>query len=220
MCNHSDIGVLFDLDGVLIDSEQKYSQLWRNIDKEFPTGIPHFERVIKGTTLPDILQRYFPNENIRRQVELRCIDGESNMTYEMTPGAIVLLETLKLRKIPAAMVTSSDNVKMRHLWTILPNLRNYFSTVIASEDVTRSKPDPEGYLKAAERIGVAPQRCIVVEDSVQGVKAGKAAGAFVVGMTETMGRMAIERVADTVLDSLEDFELDKYIEIILSKENR
>lgn len=209
-----DIALLFDLDGVLIDSEARYSELWKEINKKFYTGIDNLETVIKGTTLPDILSRYFPEPSIRSQVEIMCIEGEANMRYGLNPGVDSLLKELQRRNIPVAMVTSSDEVKMNHLWEILPELKQYFSTIIASEDVSRSKPDPEGYIKAAERLGIVAERCIVVEDSVQGIRAGKSAGAFVVGISTTLGRDAISKYADIIIDSMEEFELDKYIEII------
>lgn len=217
MSNRKKIGILFDLDGVLIDSERKYSEIWRRINEDYPTGVKNLERVIKGTTLPDILMRYFPDETIRKQVAERCVYEEANMTYELNVGAKELLEEIKRRGIPMAMVTSSDAVKMAHLWELLPDLRQYFDTIIASEQVTRSKPDPEGYLKAAHNIGVEATNCIVVEDSLQGIKAGKNAGALTIGITETMGRETIEGAADIIIDSISELNLDYSIAKLIER---
>lgn len=217
MSNRKKTGILFDLDGVLIDSERKYSEIWRRINEDYPTGVKNLERVIKGTTLPDILMRYFPDETIRKQVAERCVYEEANMTYELNVGAKELLEEIKRRGIPMAMVTSSDAVKMAHLWELLPDLRQYFDTIIASEQVTRSKPDPEGYLKAAHNIGVDATNCIVVEDSLQGIKAGKSAGALTIGITETMGRETIKGAADIIIDSISELNLDYSIAKLIER---
>lgn len=211
MANMLKIGALFDLDGVLIDSERKYSQIWKRINEDFPTGVENLENVIKGTTLPDILKRYFPDENIRKQVAVRCVEEEQNMVYDFCDGVIELLDTLKAKNIPIAMVTSSDAVKMNHLWQQHPTFKSYFDTIIDAEKVVKSKPDPEGYLKAASEIGVNPENCIVFEDSYQGVKAGKSAGAYVVGITGTIDKCLLETIADVVVESIKDINFDNLI---------
>lgn len=207
-----DIAFLFDLDGVLIDSERSYSQFWKGITEIYPTGIPDFERVIKGTTLTDILTRYFPDEKVREDVERRCWELESVIRYGYEEGAIELLRTLKERSIPAALVTSSDRVKMDHLWLQLPELRELLTAVVDGDMVTYSKPHPEGYLKAAEMVNRDPRRCVVFEDSLTGVKAGRAAGAYVVGMSQTLGADKIAPFAHEVLDSLNELDIDNLIE--------
>lgn len=214
IANCTKIGVLFDLDGVLIDSERKYSLIWKRINEDFPTGIEHLESVIKGTTLPDILTRYYPDENIRKQVAERCVYEEANMVYDMCEGALELISALKNKGIPMAMVTSSDAVKMGHLWNQHPDLKGYFSTIIDAEKVVKSKPDPEGYLKAAAAIDAEPCNCIVFEDSYQGVKAGKSAGAFVIGIAGTVEKCRLEEYADIVIDSLLEVKVDRLITLI------
>lgn len=211
MSNRENIGFLFDLDGVIIDSEQSYSRFWKSIDHDFPTGIVDFERVIKGTTLYDILDRYFPDPEIRDEVERRCWNLEKEIVYGYEPGAENLLHELKQRQIPAILVTSSDKVKMQHLWQQLPGLRELLAGVIDAEMVTFSKPDPEGYLKGASIAGALPSRCVVFEDSLTGVMAGRAAGAYVVGLSGTLGREKVAPYSDIVLDSLKQLDLDNLI---------
>lgn len=213
--NRSDnIGFLLDLDGVIIDSEKSYSRFWRGIDRIYPSGIPDFERVIKGTTLYDILDRYYPDPKVRADVEKRCWALESEIVYGYEDGAENLLKELKRRGIPAVLVTSSDKVKMEHLWQQLPGLRDLLVGVVDAEMVTRSKPDPEGYLKGAAIAGANPRRCVVFEDSLTGVKAGKAAGAYVVGMSGTLGADKVAPYSDIVADTLNEIDLDKLIETL------
>lgn len=211
MSHNDNIGFLFDLDGVIIDSEQSYSRFWKGIDRDFPTGVKDFERVIKGTTLYDILDRYFPDPEIRAEVERRCWNLESEIVYGYESGAEQLLIELKERQIPAVLVTSSDKVKMQHLWQQLPNLKELLTGVIDAEMVTVSKPDPEGYLKGAAIANALPSRCVVFEDSLTGVMAGRTAGSYVVGMTGTLGKEKIAPYSDVVLDSLHQLELERLI---------
>lgn len=211
------IGFLFDLDGVLIDSERSYSRFWRGIDSIYPTGIPQFDRVIKGTTIYDILGRYFPDPEARKDIEQRLFKFESEIVYHFEPGAKELLLELKRRGIPAVLVTSSDKVKMANLWKQLPEMRPLLAGIIDAEMVTRSKPDPEGYLKGAEMAGANPRNCVVFEDALTGVKAGRGAGAYVVGMSGTLGADKVAPYSDIVLDNLTQLDLDALIKAL---ENR
>ncbi len=206
----SKIAFLFDLDGVIIDSERTYTRIWQAIDEAFPTGVKDFARVIKGTTLYDILERYFPAE-VRPEVRQRCLDAEQHIKFGYEKGAFELLSHLKEQGYPTALVTSSDGVKMGRLWAQLPELRDMFTAIVDAEMVTRSKPDPQGYLKAAALLGVEASRCAVFEDAFTGVSAGRAAGAYVVGLTATLGAEKLAPASDLLLDSLEELDLDRLI---------
>lgn len=196
-------GFLFDLDGVLIDSEKEYTRIWEAIDRQWPTGIAGFAHIIKGTTLPNILSTYFPEE-LHERINGVLHRMQSEMQFYYAPGARNFLLKLRSAGIPAAIVTSSDNRKMTLLWQQLPELHTLVDVVIDANDISRSKPDPEGYLLAASKLGVDPCECVVAEDAVLGARAGKSAGAFVLGIAATMGREAMEREADHVVDTLED----------------
>lgn len=185
MIDSSIAGALFDVDGVLIDSEPLYTHFWATVGHLYPTGIPNFSSVIKGTTLTDILDTYFPDKNIQEEITRKVHTFESELDYPIFPGVIEFLEDLKAHNIPIAMVTSSDSIKMGYLFRQHPRFRNYFDTVITGSMVTRSKPDPEGYLLAAKMISRDPVNCFVFEDSIQGLQAGMSSGATVIGLTTT-----------------------------------
>ncbi len=207
-------GFLFDLDGVLIDSERRYTRIWADIEHDFPTGVDDFPRVIKGMTLNDILDRYFPSQEVRKAVERRCLEAERELRFGYMPGACELLETLHDRGVPVALVTSSDGQKMRVLRAALPGFVESFTAVVDGDMVSRGKPDPEPYLTGARLIGVPIERCVVVEDAVNGLKAGLASGAYVVGMTDTLGRAAVEPYAHEVHDSLEELDADRLLAVL------
>lgn len=201
------IGFLFDLDGVIIDSETEYTRIWREIDRVFHTGVENFEYKIKGSTLPTILSTYFREED-RTTVTEMLYSMESRMAYNFCPGAEELLHELQRRGVPSALVTSSNNDKMAHLREQQPHLESLFDTVITADCITRSKPDPEGYRLGASRLGLPPSRCYVVEDSVQGMRAGRAAGAVVIGISGTLPYKTVCRECDLPLTSIEMLPLD------------
>ena len=209
----SDIGFLFDLDGVLIDSEREYTRIWSDIESKYPTGVSDFPRVIKGTTLPHILDTYFP-ENIHAQIVRELVTRENHMVYDYCPGAEKTLAALKEYCIPAAIVTSSMPDKMEKLFRIHPELRSMVGTVVDASVVTHSKPDPQGYLIAADRLGRKPSRCVVIEDSLQGMAAGKNAGAFVIGLSMTLGEKSVAGHADKIIDTLADISVDEILSLI------
>ena len=213
MNNKNDIACLFDLDGVLVDSERIYTKIWEAIERQWPTGIENFAYKIKGTTLEDILERYFP-EDVREDVTKELIRLEGMMIYEALPGAISFLDALKEKGIPIALVTSSNGLKMAHLWNDMPGFKEKFDVIITGDEVKCSKPDPEGYLAAAAALGVDPHRCAVFEDSLQGVKAGKAAGAFVIGVAGTLKASDIEPFSDIVVNAVADIYPDKLEETL------
>lgn len=210
------IGCLFDLDGVLVDSERIYTKIWEAIEKQWPTGIEDFPYKIKGTTLEDILERYFPVD-VREEVTKELIRLEGMMVYGPLPGAMEFLDSLRNKGIPRALVTSSNGLKMDHLWMDMPHLKEKFDVVITGDQVTNSKPDPEGYLKAAAALSVDPRRCAVFEDSLQGVKAGKAAGAFVIGVAGTLKASDIAPFSDIVVNAVADINIDQLETILKSR---
>lgn len=211
------IAFLFDLDGSLIDSERQYTSMWSEIEKIYPTGIPDYEHYIKGRTLVNILESFYPTDEIRNDIKARLIEMEEKMTFEYTQGADSLLSELERRGIPFALVTSSDEKKMSEVRKQMPGLEKRFNAIVLGDMISRSKPDPEGYLLAAKLLGCPARRCAVVEDALQGLRAGHAAGSYVIGMCDTLGRKAVEPEADVALDSLLELDLDSIITILTSR---
>lgn len=205
MKNKTEIGFLFDLDGVLIDSETRYSQIWREINRLYPSGFDDLETRIKGTTLENILSTYFPE--VKAEVTKILYEKENEMIYDYCFGALSFLE--KIKDYKSALVTSSNEVKLQRLWLQHPELKSYFDVVIDGSMVKNSKPDPEGYLLAAERLGVNSKNCVVFEDSLQGVKAGRNSGAFVVGIAGTLPAEVLKEDSDIIVNRLDepDFEI-------------
>ena len=191
-------GMLFDLDGVLVDSEGEYSKFWGGMGDRYGLA-PTFAADIKGTTIGEILQN-FPEPD-RESILVALHEFEANMEYPVYPGVMDFLRRLAAKGIPSAIVTSSDNVKMDLLFSRRPELREMVNVIITGSMVKHSKPDPEGYLRGAELIGVPIEDCCVFEDSLQGLQAGRSSGATVIGIATTNPRAKVELLADITLDS-------------------
>lgn len=204
--------VLFDLDGVLIDTESMYTEFWAKIGKDFDLPSPTFALDIKGTTLKSILE-LFPTEELKQRVMNRIHEFEDTMHYRMFAGVETFLQELKKAGIPTAIVTSSDEVKMACLFSQLPALRDMVDVVIDASMVTRSKPDPQGYLLAAGKLGCDPVDCYVFEDSLQGLEAGRRAGATVIGLATTNSRDEVAPLCDYLLPSFIGFTPDRLLDI-------
>ncbi|MCM1152816.1 MAG: HAD family phosphatase [Muribaculum sp.] len=211
------VAFLFDLDGVLVDSESEYTRIWQHIDNIYPTGVEDFTKKIKGTTLPHILDRYYPDMDVRAKVEQLLYEQEKKMVYRYCDGAKQLLDVLHEKGIPIALVTSSNDHKMQHLYHDIPEFRSYFDTVIDDHCVTKSKPDPQGYLLAANRLNINIYNCAVVEDSLQGVKAGRSSGAYVIGDIGTLSGDVLKPYCDLLVNNLREINVDNLIELLQNR---
>lgn len=198
---------LFDFDGVLMDTESQYSRFWDETGRKF-VNIEGFGSIIKGQTLKQIFAKHFAgySEEELRAIEDAINDFEKEMTYEFIPGAREFLLELKKAGIPTAIVTSSNNTKMSQVYKVHPQLHTMVDAILTSEHFTRSKPDPECFLKGMEVLGGTPGTTVVFEDSIHGLTAARAAGAYVVGLATTNSRETIEPLCDMVLDDFTDIE--------------
>jgi HAD superfamily hydrolase (TIGR01509 family) len=208
------VAVLFDLDGVLIDTESLYTVFWDKVDDLYPTGVENFSKVIKGNTLDRILATYYPNKDIQKRIIDILKEYENDMKYVMFDGVIDFLTSLRDNGIPIAIVTSSNDAKMSHLFAQIPELATYPGVIITDKSVKHGKPDPECYLLAASKLGFTPDRCVVFEDSIAGIKAGIKAGAKVVALATTLSKDVLKAETDIVLDSIKDISVKNILDLM------
>ena len=195
------IAALFDLDGVIIDTEPQYSIFWDKTGAEYLHDTDHFGMIFKGNTLRQIFDLFFAgHEDWQQQIASALLKWEKSMRFDLIPGILEFLKALRDNHIRTAIVTSSDNEKLDSLWQAHPELKGYFDTIISADVITRSKPDPEGYLLAARRLGVKPEKAFVFEDSRAGLQAGRAGGMTVVGVATTLSADEITPLADRVIN--------------------
>lgn len=189
---------LFDLDGVVFDTEPQYTVFWGMICRQYHPEHPGLEHEIKGQTLNQIYDKWFngPLASERDSITQRLDAYEQSMHYDFIDGFLQLIDDLRLHDVKTAVVTSSNIPKMESVYRHQPIFRSLFDAILTSEDFARSKPDPDCYLRAAKRLGADPGECIVFEDSFNGLRSGKAANMAVVGMATTNSADAIAPFSD------------------------
>ncbi len=193
------IGFLFDLDGVILDSEPQYDIFWGNqFLKAYPQN-PELHRAIKGQTLTEIFNRFFPDVATQEQITRELNDYERNMPMPWVEGFPYFAREINSAGHLSCIVTSSNQPKMRSVYAQHPELRQLVSRQVTSEDFHESKPSPECYLMGMQRLGLEPARCIAFEDSVNGLKSAHAAGVRVVGLATSL---TVEQIEDLHLADL------------------
>lgn len=206
---------LFDLDGVVLDTESQYTVCWDRIGKVYKPDIPHFAHLIKGQTLTQIFNRYFKDEEkAQHEIENQLIEFEKNMDYAYIPGVVAFIKDLKQNHVNTAIVTSSNQKKMANVYHRHPEFETLFDVILTSEDFKRSKPEPDCYLTAAAHFAVSHNQCVVFEDSINGLKAGKAAQMKVCGLATTNSIEVIEPLSDMVMKDFVGMSYEKLCEII------
>lgn len=199
---------LFDFDGVIADTESQYTVFWDRIGLEF-LGLEDFGHTIKGQTLVQIFGKHFAGMEEQQKAVVPLLDEfERNMSYDYIPGAYEFMLSLKAAGVPMAIVTSSNDIKMQQVHKAHPELAGLVDAILTSEHFSKSKPDPECFLKGMEVLGATPEGTLVFEDSFHGLTAGRASGARVVGLATTNKRETIAPLCDVVIDDFTGFTLD------------
>ncbi len=199
--------VLLDLDGVIVDTEPQYKTFWDMMGKMY-LGIDDFQFRIKGQTLVQIYDGHFRGmDALQEEITGRLNEYELTMSYDYVPGVYEFMKSLKEAGVPMAIVTSSNEQKMEKVRKAHPELWDMADAVLTSEHFSRSKPDPECFLKGMEVLGGKPEETYVFEDSLHGVNAGLAAGAHVIGMATTLPRNLLEPLCEKVIDNFVGFSL-------------
>jgi len=209
--------VLWDLDGVLVDTAPFHFQAWQELFQSLGKGFADvdFRRTFglrNDAILRDILGELTAAEVERlaqRKEELYRDKVEGRVTA--IPGAIDLLRRLQRRGSKIAIVSSTPRENVRVVLRSL-GLEGAFEAVVAEEDAPKGKPDPQGFLLAAEKLGVEAGECVVIEDAPGGVEAAKRAGMRCIGLATSRPREALAG-ADLVVDSLEEATVYSFLGI-------
>lgn len=204
------LGALFDWDGVVIDSSSQHERSWEMLADEIGQPLPsdHFVRgfgmknqviipnILQWTDDPDKIHRY----SLRKEALYREIIAREGITP--LPGVRELLKMLREHGVPCSVASSTHRENVEVIFDAI-GIRDYFSAVVTAEDVSRGKPDPEVFLKGAQKINRKPQNCVVFEDAHVGIEAGLAAGSKVIAVATTHDISELGK-ADTAVNSLEE----------------
>jgi sugar-phosphatase len=205
--------VVFDMDGVLVDSEP----IWRRVELEVfgRLGVElREEDLLKtmGVRIADVVRMWHerhpwdepPVEDVADEIVERVADTIEREA-SLAGGALEAIDRLRAHGLPLALASSSP---MRLIEAVLRmgRLEDRFDVVLTAEDEEHGKPAPDVYLSAARALGVAPERCLAIEDSINGVRAAKAAGMVVIAVPPPETRGGDIGGADLILGSLADLD--------------
>ncbi len=227
---NSGMGVIFDLDGVLVDTGWAHKQSWYDLaEKE---GLNMSDEFFYGTfgmrndqIIPKLVERSCRGHLARdsRAGRFRHVGQLSDWKEQryreiiaekltLPAGVGELLDDLKKNDFLMAVGSSAPKANL-NLCLDRVHIRDYFDACVTGEEVVEGKPAPETFLRAAEKLGLSPQCCVVVEDAAQGVEAGKAAGMPVVAVTTTRDRADLS-AADIIVDSLGELTAEAFARLL------
>jgi HAD superfamily hydrolase (TIGR01509 family) len=188
-----DRAVIFDMDGLLLDSERPYRDAWLKVSnqKGFPLNESIYVKVV-GRDDRDTFEIFrshfgddFPYEEICTDVRVMMDQHTAKGGHALKEGVVDLLEYLEQRSIPCAVATSTMRQKAQARLN-QPNILRFFRDVSGGDEVTKGKPEPDLYLLAAKKLGVVPGDCLVFEDSAPGARAAHKAGMKVIVIPDLM----------------------------------
>jgi len=190
--------VLLDMDGTLVDSDAAVERAWTTWAGEFGVDVAETIAGAHGSPADNTVRRMRPDlvaagvtAAADRQLQLQYTDVADVVA---TKGTLDLLAVLDARGLPWTIVTSADvrlaTARLAAAGIPVPAL------MVTIEDVRAGKPDPEGFLLGARRLGIAPQHCLVVEDSAPGIAAGRAAGMPVAALRGLAAELPVSSLAD------------------------
>jgi HAD superfamily hydrolase (TIGR01509 family) len=212
--------VVFDLDGILIDSEPVFEEAAKRLlGRRGLKWVPEVAHAMMGTPgkqafayFREFYQLPETIEELSAESSVDFYDVLKNQPIPLMHGVVELLDRLKSKGIPHAIATSSSRRYVKRVFE--PHgLLDRFQFVLTCEDVHLGKPHPEVYEKAASQLGNAPAEILVIEDSVNGVRAAKAAGARCVAVPHERVKREALHIADLIVPHLLDERLGRLLDV-------
>lgn len=200
-------GVLFDLDGIIVDTLHYHFLAWKHMFETLGGRVSeHTVLLHEGRNsreiLPILIKEagvHIPEEQQARFIEEKRAYYRSIVHVKQYPGAIQTIDALKRRGYKVALVTACALKNMQH--SLNPGQQAHFDFIITGDEIPRAKPFPDSYLEAARQLGLAPAECLVVENAPLGIEAAKNAGMRCIAIETTLGREHLAS-ADRILPSI------------------
>ena len=214
--------LIFDMDGVLVDSNPFHVQKW--IEFLHERGIPYnaedLPKQILGSRNDTALRRFFGRDLPKGEIEKLSEDLEARFRAAFRPhaqpllGLKTLMDECRAEGIPLAVASSAMTKNVDFVVDTL-KLRSYFASIVTGDDVSRPKPDPEIYIQAAERLTLAPAKCVAFEDSFVGIESAKRASMKCVAIASTFPaeELRSQTQADLVVKNFEELSLARLREL-------
>lgn len=215
-------GLLFDMDGVLVNNldvhREAFAEFFRRygVERTFDELNRHF-----GRGNDDIMGDLMPRDIVER-VGIRELGNQKEAIYREIYAPTIkpqegLIEFLRESEHEGLRSAVGSSGFLANVDFVLDkcDIRRYFSAIVAGDQVTKCKPDPEIYLTAATKLGLEPSECIVFEDAEAGIEAGKRAGMVVVALATTFSREFLEGTeADLIIDDFRDINVERLRELL------
>ncbi|MFQ5865545.1 MAG: HAD family hydrolase [bacterium] len=190
--------VLFDYDGVLVNSLPFHVKAWQNVLSAYNIKVkPDDVRLREGSRSIEIAREIFEdwNVNISEDALVKLVETKQRIYRDITKaklehGVEAFLDKLKRQGILLGLVTGSARLNVQAV--LNSAVTGQFDIFISGDDVNEGKPSPEAYLKAAHELNVAPSQCLVIENAPLGIEAAKKAGMLVVGLTTTLDQSHLD----------------------------
>ena len=213
--------VIWDMDGVIADTGDHHFESWQEVFAK--RGVDFTEEKFRqnfGQRNDNIIKKNLGEQTSQKEIEIIASEKEESFRRRARqklrplPGVIELLASLKENGFKVALASSGpiDNIR---LLTSSLGIDSYFQAIVSGRDVAEGKPSPQSFLLAAQKLGVEPRHCIVVEDAVAGVIAAKRAGMHCLAVTNTHPKESLAE-ADLVVDTLEAVSASDLEELISS----
>lgn len=183
--------VIFDLDGVIVNSNPAIEEFWKNLADSHGLSLtePLIREWIHGRKIGDTLSGIFRHLSEKQLEEIResAYQFDQHMTPGPIPGIVSFVQSLQALQIPTGIVTSSHHSRMLAMIRQL-GLQDQFSHFVTAHDVTRGKPDPEPYLTMSAKMKIATEHCLVFEDAISGIQSATGAGMHAIGIGKKNAR--------------------------------
>ncbi len=218
---YSDCAVIFDMDGVIADTNPFHSLAWKTFAEKYNFTISDedLKSHVFGRTNKSIFDFLFGDSLSQEKISVLANEKEVifreiyKNNIKALPGLIELLADLKTASFKIGIATSAPEENVELIVGEL-GIKDYFNAIVDPKDITRSKPDPEIYIKCSQLLSVTPERCLVFEDSLPGIEAAVSAGMKVIGITSTHSSDELKNTLMTI-DNFFQIDINKIKEILM-----
>lgn len=206
------IAALFDMDGVIFDTEPQYTYFWDKIGVEY-LGITNFASHWKGVPVRIMMDKAFGHiRDKHAEIIERCNAFEHDMIFDFIPGSKEFIAVLRQKGVRVAVVTSSNDRKMSNVYRNHPDFKSMFDAIVTSDSFTKGKPHPECFLKGMEILGSEPDHTFVFEDSFSGLEAAQASGGIVIGLTTSNQEESIKQYCTLTIPDFSGLDATDFLE--------
>lgn len=212
MKEREEIAFLFDLDGVVFDTEHYYSEFWAEEGRKYRPEVEHLEMKIKGRGLKDIYREYFHDEKTQELIREDLKKMEKEMRFNYIAGVEKFVRSIHEKGIKICLVTSSKDDKMERVFRARPEIKEYFPLRVTADDIEHSKPSPDCYLMGSKKCGVEAKKCIVFEDSLAGIEAAQRAEMRVIALSTTYTEEELREKTEEIIKDFEGIRVEDFLD--------